>query len=347
MARFKVWRKTSSAAEDAPKVSNECTSASVLPQTSTTPPGSPQATFFTSSAPIIAADHFQDQCSSSRQTSLDPRSTPQTESSEATEQPRWFKEPAGHSVGPWQNTARPLRAFKPPPSLLLLDTAAHNPRSPIAWFIDQLGVPLSRIIPRPATSRFAHNCEYELGNLNISRSIAVPLGYREPQISSYDFIQGGWRTVPIFTTAIARNPLRMTRACEVIGSRTERITIAFKVFFLDTDEHDKFVRMSYEASWTYLALDKPTMGNFYDKYGEVLSRTTEEHRAAREWYLGPWMVEGRGKIAKIPKMYEESAKFLRVDGCAERTCSKEMKDLEKFNFGMDCEKEQKSVVETR
>lgn len=318
--RFKIWRK-SNAAEVPPSPSLTVTFPP--PQPSATPLDPPKAVPAASSAPTIITDQLAGNVSS-RQSSLVSYSSPQTDPSSPTTSLYWAKVPAGHSSGPW---GEGFKAYKPPPSLTILDTSAHNPRSPIAWFIDQLGIPLLRIIPRKGNCLFGAHCEYELGNLNISKSVEVPAGYREGFTTHDDFADGSWRRVSIFSTPVNRNPLRMTRACEAINSGSERITIAFKVVFLDTNETDRYTRVSYEESWTYFAFNKPTMEDFYQQYGQVLKRTTGEHQAAREFGMGPWTAEGRVKDTKVPKMYEESKKFLKVEGDAERIRSREMQGL--------------------
>lgn len=133
----------------------------------------------------------------------------------------------------------------------------------------------------------------------------------------------------------------MSRGYEYLSTHvpTERITIAFKVCFLATNKEDQYVRTSYEESWIYFAVDKPTMGDFYEQYGQVLHRTTEQHRNRQEYFMGPWKVEGRGAETMMARTYEEAKKFLRVDDDAELMYSKEAKALEVTDTEGDIELE--------
>lgn len=323
MGKLRIWRPRSRTTESTTNHGNQSPDAAPPPKVSTFPAVSPEPNPATALklvshsqgdlASEIACPARKDGVPACDGTNVDPS---------AVEPPqRWHKKTTSDSNGPWSNRRAVMKALKPPPKLLILDSKAHNPvpRSPIAWFIDQLGIPILKIIPRGSGPQFTHSCEYELGDLNISKSVPLPQGYHEPFTSSIDFIDGSWRKVPIFSTPVAKHPFRRIRTCEVmINDRTERITIAFKVFYLDTDEDDQYCRTSYEESWTYYAFDRPTLQDFYEKYGDVQTRTTEEHRAAREFYIGPWKADGRQRDTKVPKMYEESKKFLKVDGDAER-----------------------------
>lgn len=241
-----------------------------------------------------------------------------TDPSTAKRPPRWPKQ-TSESLGPRADAYASMKAYIAPQPLTILDSKFHNPRSPLAWFIDQLGIPILKLIPRGQTPQFPSCCEYELGDLTISKSVALPHGYCEPFISTHASSEASWRDVLIFTNPISHNPFRLTQACEVISSdRTERIVVAFKVSFLDVNDEDMFSRFTYEESWDYYAFNKPTLEDVYQRYGQVLNRTTEEHRNAREYYLGPWKVDGRGKQDKIPQMYEASRRFLKAGGDEER-----------------------------